>query len=283
MIRKILIISLIPFFIFFTQSKIKDTQNQIEFFPQDLNINSFIGNFLEPRAGFNFHLNEKELRLDVGMTRDIFHKKISDNKLFSFGGDFFTYSKLREEDNFHFPVDAIDYLFGVNFGYKIIKEKNIEYGFRFRVSHISAHFVDGHFDNTNNQWRNGRKPIVYSREFLELLPFFKYDNLRTYFGTTFLFHTDPKDIGKWILQIGGEYYFTNLISKNISPFIAYDFKLNKISDWRGNNLLSAGIKFGKYNSYGFTILFTYIAGTSIHGEYYNVFEKYSTLGINLDF
>ena len=28
---------------------------------------------------------------------------------------------------------------------------------------------------------------------------------------------------------------------------------------------------------------TYLAGTSIHGEYYNVFEKYSTLGINLDF
>ncbi len=276
MIRKILLLTFIPFSIIFSQ-------NKIEFFPKELNINSFIGNFLEPRAGFNFHLNEKELRLDVGMTRDILHKNISNNKLFSLGGDFFTYSKLRREKNFHFPVDAIDYLFGVNFGYKIINEENKEYGFRFRISHISAHFVDGHFDNASNQWRDGRKPKVYSREFFELFPFYSYKTFRTYFGATFLFHIDPKDIGKWIFQIGSEYYLKNLISKNISPFIAYDFKLNKITEWKGNNLFSAGIKFGKYNSYGFTILFTYISGTSIHGEYFDVFEKYTSLGINLDF
>ncbi len=32
--------------------------------------------------------------------------------------DFFTFSNLRSEDNFKFPVDAIDYMFGVNFNLK---------------------------------------------------------------------------------------------------------------------------------------------------------------------
>ena len=39
------------------------------------------------------------------------------NSKLSFGADLFTYTLLRSQSDFHFPVDAVDYLFGVNFGY----------------------------------------------------------------------------------------------------------------------------------------------------------------------
>jgi hypothetical protein len=268
-------------FIFFSISLVFP-QSKSEWFPSNLNIQPFTANFIEPRAGFSYLLGQKEIRLDIGTSSDIYHY-IQDNSTLSFGADLFTYTRLRGEKEFHFPVDAVDYLFGINAGYKI-SEPNKVYGLRFRLSHISAHFADGHFDTGSNEWRNGRTPTVYSREFIELFPFFKINTFRFYLGLTYIFHVTPKDIGKGIYQTGFDYYLTSLFKSNISPFIAYDFKINSINKiYFGNNIISAGIKFGKYNAKGISITFNYFSGMSIHGEYYNVFERYSTIGVNLDF
>ena len=255
-------------------------QGKGEWFPSNLNIQPFTANFIEPRAGFSYIPSRKDIELDIGTSSDIYHY-INKDYLLSFGADLYTYTRLRGESNFFFPVDAVDYLFGINAGYKV-KEQNKEYGLRFRLSHISAHFVDGHFDGNLNEWRNGRKPQVYSREFIEFFPFYKINTFRAYLGLTYIFHVTPKDIGKGIYQAGFDYYLINLISKNISPYIAYDFKLDNIGKYIGNNAVSAGIKFGKYDEKGFSISFNYFSGKSIHGEYYDIYEDYTTLGINLD-
>lgn len=251
-----------------------------KWFPSNLNIQPFTANFIEPRAGFSYIPSRRDIELDIGTSSDIYHY-VNNDYVLSFGSDLYTYTRLRGESHFFFPVDAVDYLFGINAGYKV-KKTNNEYGFRFRLSHISAHFVDGHFDGNLNQWRNGRKPRVYSREFIELFPFYKIYTLRFYLGLTYIFHVTPKDIGKGIYQSGFDYYFNSLISKNISPYIAYDFKLDNIGKYIGNNVISAGIKFGKYDEKGFSISFNYFSGKSIHGEYYDIYEDYTTLGINLD-
>ena len=109
----------------------------------------------------------KKIRLDISRSQDIFHLDNKNSSL-SFGIDLFTFTRLRAESEFHFPVEAIDYLFGINSGYKITNE-NTEYGLRFRLSHISAHFVDGQYDYKLNFWRNGRTATVYTREFIELI------------------------------------------------------------------------------------------------------------------
>ncbi len=251
-----------------------------EWFPSNLNIQPFTANFIEPAAGFSYLLGEKEIELDIGTSSDIYHLT-QNNSVLSFGADLFTYTRLRGEKEFHFPVDCVDYLFGINAGYKIT-DYNKEYGFRFRLSHISAHFADGHFDTGSNQWRNGRKPTVYSREFIELFPFYKIDAFRIYVGLTYIFHTTPKGIGKGIYHIGFDHYFDSLFRKNISPFIAYDFKLSNIDKYSGNNIISAGIKFGRYDAKGFSIAVKYFSGKSVHGEYFDVNEQYTTLGVSLD-
>lgn len=265
---------------FFWGNKIS-SQTKDVLFPDDLMIQPFTANILEPKLGFFFQLNKNELRLDIGNSIDIYRKSFSDNQTISFGADLFTYTLLRGEKDFHFPVDAVDYLFGINLGYKKVNRTN-EYGARLRISHISAHFVDGHYDNRTQGWRDGQKPRVYSREFIELMPFYTFDNLRFYAGITYIFNVSPSDIGKDNYQFGFDYFLGNILGKNFSPFAAYDFKLENIDKYSGNNSVSLGVKFGKVNGKGLSIYFNYYSGKSIHGEYYDFNKKYSGIGINLD-
>lgn len=259
-------------------------QKQKEWFPAGLNIQPFAANFLEARAGFNYQLAERNIRLDIGTSSDIY--KVQDgNKTLSFGADLFTYTKLRSESSFKFPVEAIDYLFGVNSGYKMT-DGNKEYGFRFRFAHISAHLVDGSYNQANNPavagWRNGRSPFVYSREFLELFPFYRINGFRVYTGLTYLFHVVPSGIGKGIYQIGFDNYFINFPVKALTPFIGYDFKLQKTGAFTGSNIITGGVKFGKWNEKGFSISLSYFSGKSVHGEFYDLNESYATLGFNME-
>ncbi len=273
--RKIFLISVILIFATSNFAQIKK-----EWFPAGLNIQPFTANLLEARDGAAYLLNRKKIRLDIGTSTDIYRINYG-NSVLSFGGDLFTFTRLRSENNFRFPVETIDYFFGVNSGYKII-DGSRQYGFRFRLSHISAHLVDGRYDALSNSWRANLKPFIYSREFVELFPFYKINGFRMYAGLTYLFHVIPKNIGRGIYQVGFDYYLPSLISKNISPFIADDFKLSSIDKYFGNNIICAGIKFGKYDSRGFSIRLSYYSGKSIHGELYFLTENYATIGINLD-
>jgi hypothetical protein len=249
-------------------------------FPDKMNIQPFTANFLEPKAGFHFSVGKSDIRLDIGTSAD-FYRYEYNSSVFSFGGDLFTYTRLRGTEEFHFPVEAIDYLFGLNAGYKIYYNKTDEYGLRFRFSHISAHFVDGHFDYDTRYWRNNLTPRVYSREFLEFFPYLRFEGLRLYAGYTFLINVTPEYLGKSIIQSGFDYFFNNEFLPFI-PFAAYDIKLQKLNAYMANHILSAGIKFGQYNRKGFSILASYFSGKSIHGEYFDFTETYTTIGFNLD-
>lgn len=264
----------------FIFSKIILSQNVGLWFPAKLNIKPFTANILEARNGFSYLFGEEKIRLNAGLSSDIYQIQ-NGNSTLSFGSDVFTYTRLRSENNFRFPVETIDYFFGLNSGYKIVLN-NVEYGFRARLSHISAHLVDGSYDGQNLDWRNGKVPFVYSREFIEILPFYAINSLRFYGGFTYLFHRIPNTIGKGIYEIGFDYYSRNYFSKNITPFLADDFKLNQIEKYTGNNIFTAGIKFGKYNGRGFSIVFSYISGKSVQGLFYDVNENYSSLGFNFD-
>lgn len=259
-----------------------NAQDNIELFPDELNIQPFTANILEPRLGSLFQLGDNELRLDIGSSADIIKYKSCGDITWTFGADLFTYTLLRGETDFHFPVDAVDYLFGVNFGYKKKINECEEFGARLRLSHISAHFVDGHYDGSNQRWRDGQLPRVYSREFLELMPYYKINNLRFYAGFTYLYHVDPTYIKKDNYQLGAEYFFSDLLGENFTPYLAYDIKIIHIEKYTANNSINAGIKFGKKNGRGISLYFTYYSGKSIHGEYFDFNKEYSAIGINFD-
>ncbi len=256
-------------------------QDKLDYFPDTLNISPFTAKMIEPKLGFSFQTGANELELNIGNSSDILHYQASENESLSIGADFFTFTLLRGETNFHFPVDAVDYLFGVNFGYRKIADE-YETGMRLRISHISAHFVDGHFDGPNHRWKNNLNPRVYSREFVEFIPYLKFMNTRVYAGVTYIFSVDPDYIGKDNYHFGLEYFSQNIISKQIRLFFAYDFKLIHLSKYTGNNSLQAGLRFGKILGKGFSIYYQLYSGKSMHGEYFDFSKNYSALGFNLE-
>ncbi len=255
-------------------------QENFLLFPSELNVQPFTANILEPKLGFLFHTTNNELRLDIGNSVDLVRWG-SGMENFSVGADLFTFTLLRSESDFHFPVDAIDYLFGINASWKARRGFN-SYGLRFRLSHISAHFVDGHYDWQTNDWREGRKPRVYSREFIELMPFYNINSLRLYAGFSYLFHVDPSYIGKDNYQFGFDYFYDGFFKTNLYPFIAYDFKLQHINKYSSTHNFMAGLKFGKSNGKGISLYLNYFSGNNFHGEYFDSRENYFSLGFNLD-
>ena len=267
------------FLVLFTS--ISFSQWKHDLFPSDLNIQPFTANILEPKAGFLISINESRLRLDISTSRDIINWYNEDEAI-SIGADVFTFTRLRSTDNFKFPVETIDYLFGFNAGYKKNVCNNNEYGIRFRLSHISAHLVDGQYNTQDQKWREERDPFVFSKEFIELFPYYRYENIRVYVGLTYIFHVIPNEINKGIYQIGFDYFATQFGNDFLTPFVAYDFKLNGNEKYVGNNIISAGVKFGKWNQKGLSLYFTYMSGKSIHGEYFDVNENYANIGFNFE-
>jgi len=267
-------------FFSFVLGSVLFAQSEIKSFPDSLNIHPFSANTLEPKMGFLFDVGENELRLDVGNSMDVFHKHYSTNVL-SFGVDFFTYSFLERKKDFKFPVVAIDYLFGVNAGYKI-NANNFNYGLRFRMSHISAHFVDGHYDIKKDQWKDLVYPFVFSKEFFELTPFYEKRNLRIYSTITIIYHIKPTGLGKDAYQIGGEYFLPNIISNNIGLYLSGDLKLTHLDDYNLSFCFQSGLKFGNMTSKGASIYFQFYTGKNIHGELLNLNVNKSSLGINFD-
>lgn len=254
-------------------------ETELEFFPADLTVHPFTANQLEPKLGFVFKMNSNQLFLNIGNSIDLVRLKYN-SEIFSIGADLFTWTLLKKEDNFHFPVDAIDYMFGLNFGFKTAVH-NYAFGARIRLSHISAHFVDGHFDKILQQWKDGMDPRVFSREFVEVLGFYSFYNLRIYVGGTYLYHVDPAGIGKAYLQAGLEYFAKDALSYNISPYISAD-GIMRTNDNRRNLTLNTGVKFGKIEGRGLRIFYQYYYGYDVNGEYFDVRREYSALGINLD-
>jgi hypothetical protein len=191
---------------------------------------------------------------------------------------------LRQDENFHFPVDAVDYLFGLNASYRAPAGGTNVFLARFRFSHISAHLVDGSYDKRAGAWRDDRLPRVYSREFLDLVGAWEHaDALRIYAGLQYVYHIDPADLGRWSLQAGIEGSLPAVWQPWINIYAAYDFRLAKIRSYTGNHSAEAGVKFGSWRGKGVRLFLAWYEGYSQHGEYFDDRWSYWGWGTAIDF
>jgi hypothetical protein len=251
--------------------------------PHGLLFRPLAANTFEPRIGFVVQSGQNKLRLDIGNSIDLV-QFAADSLAVTFGTDFFTYTYLRGEQNFHFPVDASDYFFGINFN----AQNKYAVGTasaRLRISHISAHFVDGHYVNAIGQWKDNRAPQVYSREFVDLTaalePAALGGSTRLYAGVTYLFHVDPRGLSRTSGMLGGEYH--REVAGSVHLFGAYQAQLLKVVDTEARHNANAGVKFGSWAGRGVKFYAAYFSGYNIHGEYYDQKETYTGFGMNVDF
>jgi len=243
-----------------------------------------IANTFEARVGMMGYLDQKQFRLDIGNSIDLFGLTINtaqEKHEFTAGADFFTYTLLQKEEGFHFPTDAVDYLFGVNLNYSQALGGNF-LAARFRISHISAHFLDGHYDGTAGRWKD-RDPQAYSREFFDLVISYEISLMRYYIGASYLFHVDPSWLHRTAFQAGAELTSGEYIHKNIMAYAAIDVKLINISGYAAVNTLQLGVRFGQMKGPALDLFVTYFSGNSTSGEYYDVKIHYWALGFLINF
>ncbi|MBM4158281.1 MAG: hypothetical protein FJ216_05810 [Ignavibacteria bacterium] len=266
--------------IFAVSSKSIAKKDSIYFFSFDNLFKPVRASVIEAKNGFFKDLNKNYLYANIGISADVIGLK-KDDMQYSIGADLFTYSYLRTEDNFKFPVDAIDYMFGVNFNFKK-KISQSDLSVRVRISHISAHLEDGHqYPRSDTIFT----PFVYSREFADLSGIIENqltDNLylKNMLSVNFLFHTIPDDFGKISLEYGFEFnYFFNEI---FSVYFSNDLKLFRVNGKTYlNENLETGIRLGKKDSKGIVVFFTYYDGKDYKGQYYNNYLNYKALGLGL--
>jgi hypothetical protein len=245
---------------------------------------------LSPRIAVMTKLDKKEVQLDIGAPVDLYQNPERD---FAVGVDFATWSLLKRGDNFKFPVDAIDYLFGVNATWQH-KIGNSSLPFdtattKVRLSHISAHFEDGHTDQ-DGAWLNpeltpqGKIPFTYSREFINLTTALSGHGHKVYLGYQYMFHTIPGKISPHTFQAGAE------IGLPANSYVAADFKLLPVWDgakqktdaFRGTWNLQAGMRLNSIGLDNVRVACNYFAGMSRQGMYLNKAESYTSLGMIID-
>ena len=256
-------------------------QSKGEWFPNALLVKPFKAGIFEPRLGAEFHPSNSTLELNISRSLDFYRNQTKDF-LYSFGADFFTFTYLRQEANFHFPVETADYFFGVNFNLES-KKSEMKWGVRSRISHISAHLVDGKFSSEKHDWLDGRKPFVYSREFVEISPFIYAGNLRFYATAAYVFHIDPAFLGKDYYDLGFDYYSNRNSSRSSASFFCgFDFRFNHLIHYEKIFYAKAGIRLGKGKGNALEIYTGFYAGKSLHGEYYDMNKEYLLIGFNWD-
>jgi len=244
---------------------------------------------MEPQVSVMPWLNQRFLNLDIGTSADLYQ---SNSKNFAVGVDFGTWSLLRESDNFKFPVDAVDYLFGLNTSWKEkISSSTLpfdEFSGRVRLSHISAHFEDGHYEPDGSGWipepGGPTIPFTYSREFLDLVLALSSPKHRVYAGYQYLYHTIPAGINHNSFHAGTE------LSTPGNTYLAADVKLlpvwksslQETRGYRGTWNLQAGMRLNAIGLEKVRVACNYFSGMSIQGMYFYHPERYTTLGVIID-
>ena len=222
-------------------------------------------------------MDDEKLRLDIGYSHDLAKFELKSGKM-AVGADFFTYTRLRSDGRFKFPVETSDYFFGLNGSY-ITEIAGKELGLRLRLSHISSHLVDG-YSSDGEFWK---EPFTYSREFLEFSAgWYIFDNVRVYAGINYIFSSIPDDIEAITPQFGFDAEMP--INNSIELVCGFDHRTIGIdSEYAGANNFEGGVNFITSENAKISLFYSYYSGRSIHGMFYKEFDKYSSIGFKILF
>jgi len=235
------------------------------------------------KIGVIKYIDKKNLKLDIGVSFDLIGYRNKNNN-YSFGVDFFTFSNLRSEPNFKFTVDAIDYLFGINFNLKKKLFRGPDISHRLRISHLSSHFQDGHIYERNDTIFS---PVVFSKEFIDFAVVLEINlskklSLKNLLALNYIFHSIPNNNAKVSGQFGIE--FRCFIFKMFSTYFSNDLTLASVNSKTNlNENFEAGLSFGGLNSRSVNLYFAYYDGQDYRGQYYGRYLNNKGMGIRIKF
>jgi hypothetical protein len=230
----------------------------------------------EPRIGSIINLTDDKLRLDIGASFDLYRSRLDDITELRIGGDFFTYTRLRSENNFKFPVETSDYYFGINSAIKFQAFEQ-DFGSRLRIAHISSHLVDGFSKNGTFS----KMPFVYSREFVDFsLAYYgksKHLPFRIYGGGVYVFSTTPGNLNELIPYIGLD--FTKKIINHFELSGGLDIRKGESNLTNVAAQLGVNMKF--FKNFGIFVGYYKYSGSSMHGMFFDNFDNFNGVGFQI--
>jgi hypothetical protein len=262
-----------------------------EFLPGAPIVPPLIANHQEPRVGVRIEIGTNRLKLDIGSSLDMLGYSFDGErkKQLRFGADFFTYALTTNFQDHRLQVDAVDGFFGGHIVYRTDEERSALV-LRLRILHLSAHMVDGHFDNEAGTWRDGREPIPFTRDFGELLATYSFPagavSIMPYIGTSYATLVRPSDMKRWGGLCGVEMNsgdaFGKVFGKPFELYLADNFTLAGIPAWVGTNIFEVGTKFGSWEGSGIRLYLNYASGMELFSQYYNVRNSKWGIGFAFD-
>ena len=249
-----------------------------------------------PRIGGASEKGGEEVRLEIGGSLPLWSRLDSTDTedptpALEFGVDFFTWSRLRSEPNFKFPVEAIDYYFGLYGGYALGNVGRFRLLADLRIAHISAHLVDGE----RRFATAGFRPFVYSREFFDAAVTLHQDigpvvrdgrrdfrgRLRGTLGARYLFHTLPDTLGRLTpsFSVDGAWQLTESLPLTLHG--GYRLAINQEHDTMLEHSIRGGLKFAALHRNGISLHGSYYRGRSTYGQYSWEVEEYGAIGFSI--
>lgn len=268
-----------------------ETQSGFRFLPGGTTFTPLLAHYQEPRVGVRKETGSSHLKLDIGAMLDVLEYRFPDSSSsLRLGIDFFTYALATNSEGLRLQVDAVDGFFG---GHVVFRSGAFPQAFslRLRLLHLSAHFLDGHYNMNTSSWKDGREPLPFTRDFGELVGAYESSldkiSFRAYSGFGYATLIRPVEIKRLTMLHGVELWSANILgpvfAKSCNLFIAYHLTVAGIPTYQGTNNLEVGAKFGEMQGTGIRLYASYYSGLEIYSQYYDVRTENWGLGVAFDF
>jgi hypothetical protein len=226
--------------------------------------------------GVHKEVGEANLIVGIGNMLEVVRFRSRDLRL-SAGADFFVYGFSKGINGPALPIDAADGYFGGH----IAARWDTAFSARLRILHLSAHFVDGHYDEAQGEWRGDRPPELVFRNFVELAGAFDMAALpgRLTAGFSIDVNRKPGVIRPLRGMAGMEVWSGG------SPtwYGAYFLRVSGAPEYQGSNSLEGGVKFGSWEGGGIRLFLYYYNGVEIMGQYYDLRREQWGFGFSFDY
>lgn len=274
-------------------SQVYKPESHFIFLPGKIAVLPLTASYQEPRVGVRKEVGSSKLKLDIGASIDMleFRPGSDSTERFRLGIDFFTYALSTNSEGLRLQIDAVDGYFGGHIAYISDIGGASRFALRLRLLHLSAHFIDGHYNNATQTWKDNRAPIPFTRDFGELIGMYDFAlgrvNTKVYSGFSYATLIRPTDIKRFEAYGGFELHTAGItgtvFNRPFNLFLADHVLLRGIPSYVGTNNLELGVKFGEWHSTGLKIHFSYYNGMDVFSQYYDVRREGFGIGFAFDF
>ena len=242
----------------------------------------------EVRTGLRKEIGSSRMRLDIGTVIDLAGYVPDRGWELRLGADIFAYGLTTSSEGLRLQVDAIDGFFGGHLA--LLHDLHpTTVLLRLRILHHSAHFVDGHYDLTRDEWKGGIEPNPYTRDAGELILTVGHAwgdvRLELYGGAEYATLVRPDAMARWSFLGGLQarmILLESLLGRPCSAYLAYHLGVDGVPQYESTHTIHGGVKFGGWHDRGIRLYGEFTAGLEAYGQYYTVHRNHWGVGFALD-